>query len=214
MAKNRFAQPLYGKIVYIFETDLEFEELSTIFDPSVYWIDVTHIECEVGYLVDFKEGVGLILVPPPKEPELPEPPELTLDELRVKKLEEIHDSTRKAIIGGFTMVQNDLEVEFDSDVDTQRTMTIMYNASQSPDFETTEPYNGLIPCRGKIKGNDYKTIFYLDKKDIQRFQDSIAMHVGACKRRGWELQAMLDEAITREDIEKIQWSTEKRGGNS
>lgn len=67
MAKNRFAQPLYGKIIYIYETDLQKEDLSTIFDPSTYWIDVTGLDCEVGYLVDFKENVGLVLTPPPNE---------------------------------------------------------------------------------------------------------------------------------------------------
>lgn len=64
MSKNRFAQPLYGKIIYIYETDLQKEELSTVFDPSTYWIDVTGIDCEVGYVVDFKEGVCLVLTPP------------------------------------------------------------------------------------------------------------------------------------------------------
>lgn len=199
MAKNRFAQPLYGKIIYIFETYLKFEELSTVFDPSIYWIDVTNMDCEVGYLVDFKEGVGLILMPPPDSSEP------TLNELREKKFEEIQNWTEEAIVGGFTMIQNDLEVRFDSDIDTQNTMTIMYNASQSPDFETTEPYNGRIPCRGKVKGNAGKTIFYLDKNDIQRFLDSLALHIGACKQRGWKLQELLEEAITKEDIEKIQW---------
>ena len=60
MAKNRFAQPLYGKIIYIYETNLTMEQLPTIFDPSTYWIDVTGLDCEVGYLVSFKEGVGLV----------------------------------------------------------------------------------------------------------------------------------------------------------
>ena len=52
--KNRFAQPMYGKIIYIYETDLELNQLSTIFSPTTFWIDVTGLDCEVGYLVDFK----------------------------------------------------------------------------------------------------------------------------------------------------------------
>lgn len=65
MAKNRFAQPLYGKIIYIFETDLNKEDLSTIFDPKTYWIDVTGLDCEVGYIQEYKEGVGIVWVKPP-----------------------------------------------------------------------------------------------------------------------------------------------------
>lgn len=63
--KNKFAQVLYGKILYIYETDLKFDQLSTIFDPSTFWVDVTGLDCEVGYIVDFKEGVGLVLTHPP-----------------------------------------------------------------------------------------------------------------------------------------------------
>ena len=47
MSKNRFAQPLYGKIIYIYETNLTMEQLPTILDPSTYWIDVTGLDCEV-----------------------------------------------------------------------------------------------------------------------------------------------------------------------
>jgi hypothetical protein len=65
MAKNRFAQPLYGKIIYIFETDLNKEDLATIFDPKTYWIDVTGLDCEVGYIQEYKEGVGIVWVKPP-----------------------------------------------------------------------------------------------------------------------------------------------------
>ena len=65
MAKNRFAQPLYGKIIYIFETDLEKADLATIFDPKTYWIDFTNIDCEVGYIQEYKEGVGIVWVKPP-----------------------------------------------------------------------------------------------------------------------------------------------------
>lgn len=65
MSKNRFAQPLYGKIIYIFETDLEKADLATIFDPKTYWIDVTNIDCEVGYIQEYKEGVGIVWVKPP-----------------------------------------------------------------------------------------------------------------------------------------------------
>ena len=80
MAKNRFAQPLYGKIIYIFETDLKMEELSTIFSPKTYWIDVTGIDCEVGYIQDFKEGQGIVWVAPPNE-------EYTFEDLKANKIE-------------------------------------------------------------------------------------------------------------------------------
>ena len=89
MAKNRFAQPLYGKIIYIFETDLKMEELSTIFSPKTYWIDVTGIDCEVGYIQEFREGKGIVWVAPPNE-------EYTFEELKANKIE-LLKATRDAL---------------------------------------------------------------------------------------------------------------------
>lgn len=63
--KNKFAQLLYGKIIFIYETVLKKEELSTIFSPTTYWVDVTGQDVEVGYLVGCKENVGLVFSPPP-----------------------------------------------------------------------------------------------------------------------------------------------------
>lgn len=64
MPKNRYAQLLYGKVLYIFETDLKKEDLSTVFNPDIYWIDVTGQDCEAGYIAEFKEGLGVVLTPP------------------------------------------------------------------------------------------------------------------------------------------------------
>lgn len=64
MSKHRYAQLLYGKVIYIFETNLKQEDLSTIFSPDVYWVDVTGQDCKVGYIAEFKEGLGVIFIPP------------------------------------------------------------------------------------------------------------------------------------------------------
>lgn len=44
---------------------MEKADLATIFDPKTYWIDVTNIDCEVGYIQEYKEGVGIVWVKPP-----------------------------------------------------------------------------------------------------------------------------------------------------
>lgn len=80
MARNRFAQPLYGKIIYIYETDLEKDQLATIFDPSTYWIDVTGLDVEVGYILEYVEGGGLRFVPPPNNDPL------SLEETKANKI--------------------------------------------------------------------------------------------------------------------------------
>lgn len=44
MARNKIAQPLYGKIIYIYETDLEKDQLATIFDCITYDTEIINEE--------------------------------------------------------------------------------------------------------------------------------------------------------------------------
>lgn len=81
MGKYRYAQPLYGKIIYIYETDLPFEELSTVFDPKTYWIDVTGQDCEVGYIAKYEEGGGIVFAAPEN---IVEPTETEKEAARIK----------------------------------------------------------------------------------------------------------------------------------
>lgn len=90
MAKFRYAQPLYGKIIYIYETDLPFEELSTVFDPKTYWIDVTGQDCEVGYIAKYVEGGGIVFSAPES---IVEPTETEKESARVKAILETKAKT-------------------------------------------------------------------------------------------------------------------------
>lgn len=78
---NRFAQLLYGKVIYIYETFLAMSELSTVFSPATFWVDVTGVDCVVGDVVSFQEAVGLVFVRPPSQ-------ELSFAEQQAKKLEQ------------------------------------------------------------------------------------------------------------------------------
>lgn len=80
MAKFRYAQPLYGRVIYIYETDLPFEELSTVFDPKTYWVDITGQDCEVGYIAKYVEGGGIVFA----APETTEPTETEKEAARIK----------------------------------------------------------------------------------------------------------------------------------
>lgn len=96
---NRYAQPLYGKIVYIFETELPFEKLSTIFDPSTYWIDVTNVDCEVGYLVKFVEGIGITFEKPTEVTEE--------DKLKAEATQELYSLKEKVIKYGMATMRGE-----------------------------------------------------------------------------------------------------------
>ena len=46
--------------MYIFETEMPMEQLSTIFSPKTYWVDVTDKQCEVGDIVTFDNEKGFV----------------------------------------------------------------------------------------------------------------------------------------------------------
>lgn len=194
MAKNRFAQPLYGKIIYIYETNLTMEQLPTIFDPSTYWIDVTGLDCEVGYLVSFKEGVGLVLAPPPNE-------EYTFEELKAQKLELVDAWTADKITGGFISECTGNPVRYDSDKDTQLTMQgIALNVSTER-FANEYPLG--CPVRGYKEGETEKTIQYLNAAQVYTWCADLSSHIGACKQQGWIKQAQVEAALSKEDLDAI-----------
>lgn len=194
MAKNRFAQPLYGKIIYIYETNLTMEQLPTIFDPSTYWIDVTGLDCEVGYLVSFKEGVGLVLAPPPNE-------EYTFEELKAQKLEIVDAWTADKITGGFISQCTGNPVRYDSDKDTQLTMQgIALNVSTER-FANEYPLG--CPVRGYKEGETEKTVQYLNAAQVYTWCADLSSHIGACKQQGWIKQAQVEAALSKEDLDAI-----------
>ena len=194
MAKNRFAQPLYGKIIYIYETNLTMEQLPTIFDPSTYWIDVTGLDCEVGYLFSFKEGVGLVLAPPPNE-------EYTFEELKAQKLELVDAWTADKITGGFISQCTGNPVRYDSDKDTQLTMQgIALNVSTER-FANEYPLG--CPVRGYKEGETEKTVQYLNAAQVYTWCADLSSHIGACKQQGWIKQAQVEAALSKEDLDAI-----------
>lgn len=50
---NKFAQLLFGEVLFILETNMEMTELSTIFSPKTYWVDITGQEVSVGDIVEY-----------------------------------------------------------------------------------------------------------------------------------------------------------------
>lgn len=207
MSKNRFAQPLYGKIIYIFETDLKMEELSTIFSPKTYWVDVTGIDCEVGYIQEFREGEGIVWVAPPNE-------ERTFEQEKSAMLEKVNAWTESKITGGFVSLASGEPVTYDSDKDTQLTMQGIALNVQTPLFAQEYP-NGC-PVRGYplkkpngttiedlIKQTRTKEVFMLNAEQVMRWCADLSMHIGTCKQRGWELQAQVKACTTKEELEAI-----------
>lgn len=64
---NKYAEVLYGKVQAVYEDERDFATWKNIFDPTTYWVDVTGQDCEVGYVISYQEGVGVILTAPKED---------------------------------------------------------------------------------------------------------------------------------------------------
>ena len=208
MSKNKFAQLLYGKIIYIFETYLTMEELSSIFSPKTYWVDVTGTECEVGYVVQFVDGEGLCLVPPPNK-------ERTFEQEKSAMLEKVNAWTERKITGGFISSASGEEVYYDSDKDTQITMQgIALNVNTelfAIKYPGGCPVRGYLPTefsgttiKELINQKRTKEVFMLNAEQVMQWCADLSMHIGNCKMLGWQKQAEVDACNTKEELYNIR----------
>lgn len=127
-----------------------------------------------------------------------------LQMLKVAKLAEINTWTQQAITGGFVSACTGATVTFDSDVDTQITMQgIALNATSE---RFTAEYPRGCPCRGYAEGSNNKAIYMLTGEQVLGFCADLSLHIGACKQRGWELQAAVTVAKTKEELDAITWA--------
>ena len=145
------------------------------------------------------------------------PPVIVPLEDRIARLiSQINDYTANKIVSGFisevTSGPNPGSAKFDSSKEDQNTFSMLYAASLSPDFATSE-YKGFIPCRGYrvIDGGfePEKEVFYLNAENMQRLMDNLARHTGQSKLEGWDLQNTA-KAATAETIDAFEqhiWQT-------
>lgn len=126
-------------------------------------------------------------------------PDLSLQELKDKKLLIISDWTEQHITGGF--VYNN--VTYDSDIDTQITMQGIALNVHTEQFATEYPEG--CPVRGYDAGSSEKTIHMLSADEVMGFCAALSMHIGTCKQIGWILQNQVEAATTPEELDQIVW---------
>lgn len=80
---NKYAQVKGGKIIYFYQTDLSIGELTSIFSPKTFWVDVTDKECGLGWEVSYNSDCEMVLTAPPA------PTTPTLEVLRQRKIAEL-----------------------------------------------------------------------------------------------------------------------------
>lgn len=134
-----------------------------------------------------------------------EPEEPTPEEQQAAKLQEIDTWTAQHITGGFVSSALGASHTYDSEQVDQDNIKLMHAASMSPSFETDPTYQGHVPIRAIPVGQTVKVVLMHNKTQLQALIDDMARHIGSCKQIGWQLQATVAAATTKEELNVIVW---------
>lgn len=126
---------------------------------------------------------------------------LTFDELKAIKLSEVDAWTERKIAGGFISECSGELVRYDSDKDTQLTMQGIALNVNTDRFAVEYPTG--CPVRGYTDGSADKTIFYLTPEQVLEWCADLSTHIGTCKQAGWNKQAEVNAAQSKEELDAI-----------
>ena len=196
-----------NKIVYSYDDKNYFTERLLLDDsdrsPSGRWnvpARTTEIEPPAkkdGYKIKWN-GESWEYEEEEKEKPQPEP---TFEELKEQKKAEIDAWTRGKITGGFQTDASGEMVTYDSDVDTQITMSRVRANCESDRFAVLYPQGA--PVRGYAQGAEEKTIFMLNAEQIIKWDQDLGIHIATWKQAGWEKKAQAEKATTKEELDAI-----------
>lgn len=132
----------------------------------------------------------------------------SLDELKTAKLAEVNAWTAAKITGGFLSSCSGEPVTYDSDKETQLTVSGDMATINLASNEFAEHYPAGYPMRGYPAGTDTsdssnKVIYYLTFEQLIQWNVDLGLHRGSCKQDGWLKQAEIEKAVTKEDLDAI-----------
>lgn len=130
-------------------------------------------------------------------------PEPTLEELKAIKLSEVDAWTESKITGGFISECTGEIVRYDSDKDTQLTVSSDLNTINSALDKFSEHYPEGYPMRGYPEGRLDKSVYYLSVEQLIKWNVDLGLHRGKCKQQGWEKQAEIKAAKSKEELDII-----------
>lgn len=127
----------------------------------------------------------------------------TIDELKAIKLSEVDAWTERKITGGFISECTGEIVRYDSDKDTQLTVSSDLNTINSALDKFSEHYPEGYPMRGYPEGRLDKSVYYLSVEQLIKWNVDLGLHRGKCKQQGWEKQAEIKAAKSKEELDAI-----------
>ena len=127
----------------------------------------------------------------------------TIDELKAIKLSEVDAWTERKITGGFISECTGEIVRYDSDKDTQLTVSSDLNTINSALDKFSEHYPEGYPMRGYPEGRLDKSVYYLSVEQLIKWNVDLGLHRRKCKQQGWEKQAEIKAAKSKEELDII-----------
>lgn len=132
-----------------------------------------------------------------------ESPEPTLEELKAIKLSEVDVWTESKITGGFISECTGNPVRYDSDRDTQNTVSSDLNTIYLSPEKFNENFPNGYPMRGYPENTNIKQVYFLTKEQLLQWNVDLGLHRGTCKQNGWIKQAEVNAAQSKEELDAI-----------
>lgn len=169
--------------------------------------DVPEDVKENGFLVTKSEFAmllnGYYRDPATGEYEEIPPYEPGLDELKASKLLEIDAWTADKITGGFISQCTGSPMRYDSDRDTQNTVSSDLNTIYLSPEKFNENFPNGYPMRGYPENTNIKQVYFLTKEQLLQWNVDLGLHRGTCKQNGWIKQAEVNAAQSKEELDAI-----------
>lgn len=127
----------------------------------------------------------------------------TIDELKAIKLLEVDDWTADKITGGFISECTGKPVRYDSDRDTQNTVSSDLNTIYLSPEKFNENFPNGYPMRGYPENANIKQVYFLTKEQLLQWNVDLGLHRGTCKQNGWIKQAEVNAAQSKEELDAI-----------
>lgn len=127
----------------------------------------------------------------------------TIDELKAIKLLEVDNWIADKITGGFISECTGKPVRYDSDRDTQNTVSSDLNTIYLSPEKFNENFPNGYPMRGYPENANIKQVYFLTKEQLLQWNVDIGLHRGTCKQNGWIKQAEVNAAQSKEELDAI-----------
>lgn len=127
----------------------------------------------------------------------------TIDELKAIKLSEVDTWTADKITGGFISQCTGNPVRYDSDKDTQNTVSSDLNTIYLSPEKFNENFPNGYPMRGYPENANIKQVYFFTKEQLLQWNVDLGLHRGTCKQNGWIKQAEVNAAQSKEELDAI-----------